>query len=360
MNSDETIGRRLAAARTRSGLSLRDLAGAIGNLVSAQAIGKYERDEMQPSPGVMRALVRVLRVPESYLRGGSVLRLESVEFRKNHLTTSREEAAIKSRVLVAVERYLEIEELVGVARGRSAPGAGLPILVRSLDEAETAAARLRALWRLGAGPLPDIAEVLEEHGVRVVAIALPPSVSGLACRAQRSQGAPVAVIAINEADTGERQRLTLAHELGHLVLRIAGDGLAEKTAFRFGAALLMPAEILWAEVGRKRRAVSLAELAELKRMFGTSMQAIAYRFRDLGITGESTYRQMFDRFEHLGWLRPPYPEPHPMPKVQPRRFRRLCLRALAEGIVSEAVAATLMNMSIARLRHELREPPSRG
>jgi Zn-dependent peptidase ImmA (M78 family)/transcriptional regulator with XRE-family HTH domain len=359
MARDETVGRRLAAARARAGLSLRGLAGAIGSLVSAQAIGKYERSEMQPSRPVMRALGRALRVPESYLRGDSVLRLESVEFRKNRLTTRREEAAIKSRVLVAVERYLEIEQLVGVASGRSAPRASLPILVHSLPEAETAAARLRAFWRLGAGPLPDIAEVLEEHGVRVVAIALPPSVSGLACLARRSRGAPVPVIAINEADTGERQRLTLAHELGHLVLRIAGDDLAEKTAFRFGAALLMPAEILWAEVGRKRRTISLAELLELKRMFGTSAQAIAYRLRDLGITGESTYRQMFDRFERLGWLRPPYPEPHPMPRVEPQRFRRLCFRAVAEGIVSETAAATLLDMGVARLRRELREPPSR-
>jgi Zn-dependent peptidase ImmA (M78 family)/transcriptional regulator with XRE-family HTH domain len=356
MSSDETVGRRLATARARAGLSLRDLAGAMGSVVSAQAIGKYERGEMQPSPSVMRALGRALQVPESYLRGRSAVRLEGVEFRRNRLTSRGEEAAIKSQVLAAVERYLEVEELVGVAGGRWVPPAGLPIAVRSPEEAETAAARLRASWRLGIDALPNIAEVLEGRGIKVITLVLPGSVSGLGCLARRRRGAPVPVIAINDSDTGERQRLTLAHELGHLVLKIAENNLGEKAAFRFGAAFLMPAEFLWAEVGRKRRAVSLAELLQLKRIFGTSVQALAYRLRDLGITGESTYRQMFERFERLGWMRPPYPEPDPMPKVEPQRFQRLCFRALAEGIISETAAARLMDMSLARLRRAVREP----
>jgi len=359
MTNDRTGGRRLAAARARAGLSLRDLAGAIGGRVSAQAIGKYERGEMRPSPAVMRALSRALHVSEDYLLGRGEVRLESVEFRKNRLTSRREEAAIKAAVLAAVEGYLEIEDLLGVPSARWTPPADLPIVVRGPEEAEAAATRLRTLWRLGAGPLPDIAEFLEERGVKVIALALPQSVSGLACLARSAQGAAVPVIVVNRADTGERQRLTLAHELGHLVLEIADGVTAEKAAFRFGGAFLMPAEMLWAEVGRRRRALSLAELLQLKRLFGTSVQAIAYRLRDLGITGDATYRQMFDRFERLGWLAPPYAEAHPMPKVEPQRFQRLCFRGLAEGIVSEVAAAKLLDMSAARLRRTLREPQLR-
>jgi Zn-dependent peptidase ImmA (M78 family)/DNA-binding XRE family transcriptional regulator len=356
MTHSETGGRRLAAARARAGLSLRDLAGAIGGRVSAQAIGKYERGEMRPGPAVMRALSGALRVSEDYLLGRGEIRLESVEFRKNRLTSRREEAAIKAAVLAAVERYLAIEELVGVASGRWPPAAGRQLSVRNPEEAENVAARLRTAWRLGVNALPDIAEFLERHGVKVIALVLPGSVSGLGCLARRTHGAPVPVIAINDSDTGERQRFTLAHELGHLVLETAEVGFAEKAAFRFAAAFLMPAQFLWAEVGRKRRVVSLAELLQLKRIFGTSVQAIAYRLRDLGITGESTYRRMFERFEQLGWMRPPYPEPHPMPKVEPQRFRRLCFRALAEGIVTETAATRLMDMSAARLRRALRDP----
>ena len=46
------IGRRLKLARTAAGLSLGGLEDAIESLVTAQAIGKYERDESMPGSGV--------------------------------------------------------------------------------------------------------------------------------------------------------------------------------------------------------------------------------------------------------------------------------------------------------------------
>ena len=44
------IGKRLKVARAAAGLSLRRLEARIGNLVTAQAIGKYERNESVPGP----------------------------------------------------------------------------------------------------------------------------------------------------------------------------------------------------------------------------------------------------------------------------------------------------------------------
>ncbi len=61
------FGERLKIARVRAGLSLRDLEERIGNLVSAQAIGKYERGEMMPGSRVLIALADVLGVSERYL-----------------------------------------------------------------------------------------------------------------------------------------------------------------------------------------------------------------------------------------------------------------------------------------------------
>ena len=54
------IGKRLKLARSAAGLSLRDLQAKIGNRVTAQAIGKYERDEAVPSSGVLMALADAL------------------------------------------------------------------------------------------------------------------------------------------------------------------------------------------------------------------------------------------------------------------------------------------------------------
>ena len=77
------IGRRLKLARTAAGLSLSGLEDAIGNLVTAQAIGKYERDESMPGSGVLIALADALGVSVDYLVGDEEMVLEAIDFRKS-------------------------------------------------------------------------------------------------------------------------------------------------------------------------------------------------------------------------------------------------------------------------------------
>jgi Zn-dependent peptidase ImmA (M78 family) len=115
----------------------------------------------------------------------------------------------------------------------------------------------------------------------------------------------------------------------------------------------MPAELLWAEVGRHRRVIAVGELVELKKLFGVSAQAIAYRCKDLGIIGPSPYRALFDAFSRNGWRSPPYREPNAVAKEEPRRFHRLCFRALAEGLLSDAKAAELLRLSVRQLDREM-------
>jgi transcriptional regulator with XRE-family HTH domain len=50
------ISDRIKLARRKAGLSLRGLAAAMNDRVTAQAIGKYERNEDIPSSGVLITL----------------------------------------------------------------------------------------------------------------------------------------------------------------------------------------------------------------------------------------------------------------------------------------------------------------
>ena len=68
----------------------------------------------------------------------------------------------------------------------------------------------------------------------------------------------------------------------------------------------------------------------------------------------------FRDFNRLGWRSPPYREPHAMAGEQPLRFERLCFRALAEGVVSEAKAAELLGVSVRVLHRRMEEPPDMG
>ena len=108
------IGTRLKVARTAAGLSLRRLEARIGNLVTAQAIGKYERNESVPGSAVLIALADALDVSVDYLAGDQEMVLEAVEFRKKKITSRREEAQVEAKVLHLLERYLLVEDLLGL------------------------------------------------------------------------------------------------------------------------------------------------------------------------------------------------------------------------------------------------------
>ena len=351
------IGQRLKLARKAAGFSLRGLEERIGRRVTAQAIGKYERDESMPSSGVLIALADALAVPVDYLVGEQEMALESVEFRRKRITGRREEAQVEAKVLHLLERYLMVEEFLGLTsinwdRPREAP---YPVVSHPW-EADRAAHSLRLSWGLGLDPIPNLVELMEEHGIKVLSCVLG-KIDGLTARVRRAGNTPVPVLVVNDSDWGERQRLTMAHELGHLVLEVAPKVDAEKAAFRFAGAFLMPAEALWAAMGKHRTSIGWEELFDLKQLFGVSVQALTYRCKDLRIFSETLYRRLFKDISQFGWRTPPYQEPLAMKREEPRRFERLCFRALAEGAISEAKAAELMEVSAHDLNQRMEQPP---
>jgi Zn-dependent peptidase ImmA (M78 family) len=349
------IGKRLKLARQGSGLSLRALQNRIGNLVSAQAIGKYERDEMTPNSVALIALSRALGVSEDYLLGGQdELELSGLEFRKKAITSKKEESHVQATVLSWVERYLQIEELIPSARAEWTPPREAPFVVRDMKDAELAAERLRAHWQVGNDAIPKLGEFLEGHGIKVLALDLPENVSGLTCWVKPQNRQRILIIVINAKNSGDRQRFTLLHELGHIILSIASNLDEEKAANRFASAFSMPAPVLWLELGKHRNKLTIPELVYLKRSLGVSMQAITYRCKDLEIIDSTTYQAMFTDFSKRGWRKHPY-EPYPLPKEEPKRFERLCYRGLSEGAISEAKTAELLGISVRDLQIRMEE-----
>lgn len=177
------IGERLRRTRAAKGLSLRALSDQIGNRVSGQAIGKYERDEDMPSSDVLIALARALGVSPDHLASAPDLELEGVEFRKE-IASARREQEIEGRALHAVERYLAVEDLLGLRSVDWQLPRGAPYPVGDLRDAEDAARSVRREWTLGNDPIPNLAELLEERGVKVLSLNLD-SIDGLAAQVRR-------------------------------------------------------------------------------------------------------------------------------------------------------------------------------
>ncbi|HAM52091.1 MAG TPA: hypothetical protein DCP92_15905 [Nitrospiraceae bacterium] len=142
---------------------------------------------------------------------------------------------------------------------------------------------------------------------------------------------------------GERQRLNLVHELGHLVLNISRETDEEKAAFRFAASFLAPADSLLKEVGNKRVFIQPEELLILKQRFGISVQALLYRLHDLEVITDSYYRKWCIDVNRLGWRKN---EPCELSPERPQWLRRSVLRAFGEGLLAKDEAEKMLGEQI--------------
>ncbi len=351
------IGQRLRLSRAAAGLSLRALASKIDNRVTAQAIGKYERDESMPNSTVLIALADALDVSMDWLLSRRQTALAGVEFPKAAGLSRREEARVEAQALHLVERYTLIEKFLGLETEWDRPWDPPYPVARDPSEAERAACSLRDRWCLGLDPIPNMVELLEERGIKVLPIDSG-RIGGLTARVRREDRPALPVFVVNRNERAERTRFVLAQELGRSVMAVDPKLDAERAARRFAGAFLMPAEAMWSEVGKRRTSASVAELLRLKRRFGASCQAIAQRCRDLGIFGESLHRDLAGQFRRLGWSSSPYKEDGSLPPESevPGRFARLCYRAISERAVSEAKAAELLGIPARKLHRRMGGP----
>ena len=339
------------------GWSLRDLQAEINNRVTAQAISQYERGESIPGDDVLRVLSEALGVSVAYLTETSEIVLEGVQFRSKREIGRRQQARIQARVLRRLERYLAVEEALRLPnRSWDRPRAAPFPMQGGLPGAEHAAGHLRAHWGLGVTPIPNLAVLLEDRGIKVMTMSLD-TVDGMTARARRRHRGKQSsyVIVVNGKKPGDRQRFTMAHELGHLVLD-APQANAEKAAHRFAAAFLMPRETLMQEVGWRRRSIGWSELFSLQRMFRVSAQALTRRCEAIGVFTVTLARRLYREFAHRHWSRYPFKEPVTIPRERPERFERLCFRGVAEGAISTSEGSELLGMTIDELTWRIESP----
>jgi Zn-dependent peptidase ImmA (M78 family) len=117
--------------------------------------------------------------------------------------------------------------------------------------------------------------------------------------------------------------MSLAHELGHLVLHrnfSGGTQELESDAYQFASELLMPANLMVEDLRLER--LNLFRLAALKKKWQVSMQSLARRARDLQVISDRQYRYLMKQMSMKGW-RLEEPAFEPLQVERPRAFRKL-------------------------------------
>lgn len=351
------LGDRIKLARKRAGLSLRGLAEALGGEVSANALSKYETGKMMPSSTVLLALSKTLGLSLDYFLSPMQASLDGLEFRKLASTPVKDQARVEAEVLSHIERYLAVEQILELDSAEWNDPLGERRPAASLGECEEIAGAVREAWQLGTDPIPNLTLLLEQHGMKVLLLDLPEKVDGLTCYVRRPEQEPVPCIVVNRHRPVERRRFTLAHELGHRLIAPGGEIPIEKAAQRFAGAFLMPAESVRAEVGRHRHAFGHAEIMQLKRLYRVSAVAFLVRCEQLGIISNASLINAFKTVART-WRRQ---EPQPLEEggqlfEEPKRFPRLCYRALVEDLISLPKAAELLQAPVADIEKAIKGP----
>lgn len=355
------ISQRLRQLRRARGMSLDALSAEMGGIVTKQALSKYETGTARPSPAVLNRMAAALGVKSAYLWAAPTVSVEFIAYRRRSGLGSAEMKRVESLVAHALEQRVRVQQLTQQHDGSSLPVRQMHIT--DLADAEHAAEELRSIWDLGTDAIASVAGALEDHLVHVIEIDAKEKFDGISAVARDDSGEVVSAAVVTRRHVpGDRQRLNLAHELGHLLLDPAAEVDEERAAFRFGTAFLVPAETLRREVGTKRAFLEPRELVLLKKRFGMSIQALLYRLRDLGIITDSHYKDWCILINKQGWKRQ---EPLELPPEEPEWLRRNVLHAFAEEALTAEEAEQILGepmaskepLSLVERRAFLKLPP---
>ena len=137
-----------------------------------------------------------------------------------------------------------------------------------------------------AAPIRNLSAAVERAGVCLVPLVDLPGIDGISTWVEQQQP----VIGMNVDVPGERFRLSLAHEIAHLVLHTKRTDTTEDEAYRFASALLIPDDEFEAAMSGIR--LSIRDFLGLKSSWGVSVKALVYRAHATGHLNDRTYRSM--------------------------------------------------------------------
>lgn len=343
---------RLKSARLMKGFSLQDLANALSNQLSRQALHRYEKGEVMPDNDKINLLSKALGVNPDYFFRRTKVELGEIEYRKLSKIPRKEASIIKEKTKEYLSRYLELEEILGLRVEFENPLKNLAAIT-SYEQVNIAANQLREYWNLGNGAIFNVVELLEDKNIKVVKLDVNDDFDGL----QTFVNGSIPVIAYNvlKINKPDRIRFTLLHELAHLLLTFGDITLKQKETlcFQFAGAMLLPEKTIKAELGDRRNKLSINELGNIKKQYGISMQAIVMRAKDCGIINEHYTKQFFFFIKQMNWK---IDEPFEYLGVEEsNRFEQLLFRALVEEQISMSKVASLSNQTLAdfRSKHQM-------
>jgi Zn-dependent peptidase ImmA (M78 family) len=278
----------LVLAREAKGFTQKELAKCVG--CNQSRLSKIESGELIPQENDVLNFAKVLEQDREFFLQKEAAIPASVSFyRKAQTLPLKMLRQCNAQMNV---RRLQIERQIG---NRKLGKRELPYLPPEGNAgAKAIAQKLRREWDLGQGPVQQLTKLIEDAGCVVIDYSFPCSkLDGLSLRCAPKPP----VIFLNDCLPKSRRRLSLAHELGHLVMHTNPHEHVEDQAWEFAEEFLAPS----AELEKQLNGLNLDKLGQLKTEWGISMQAILQRAKKLGSISESYHRFLWIQIAKCGY-----------------------------------------------------------
>ena len=282
------IGNNLKRTRLLKDLSLKQ-AGNLLNM-SATAISKYEKGLIIPDSKKIIEFANAYNVTTvELLKIYNKPSLNFSSFRKKKTLTGENLNLLKNVIENNIANYLEVIELMDFNQNHLEFKKYSCI---NINEIENIVDNFRKKINISdIQPISDLTSLLENLGIIIIEIKnIYNKFNGFDGFSEIINNIPVITILEDQLD-GARQRFTIAHELGHLLLNIK-ESDEEKICNKFASSLLMPKQAVINEFGSKRKNISLFEITSFVKEYKVSYTATNHRLKELNIISEFTYKKL--------------------------------------------------------------------
>jgi len=343
MDKKEIFGKRLKCAREMQSLSMADLAEKMSDIISRQAIYKYEAGKMLPDSTVLIKLAEVLGVKVDYFFRPFTVALSSIEFRKKARMSEKTRKAIQQQVIDHVERYFEIEEILGIAQKQSM--IRRPEIIRTREDVISLVQTIRKDWDLGEDGIIDVLGLLENKGIKVIEFDAVNDFDGMS----GIVGDDIIIVLNANIQPTERKRFTALHELGHLIMHFddsVDEKQKEKLCHTFASEFLIPNRVFKEILGDITKSpLNILYFADIQHNFGISIDALVRKAEEESMITGNRYKSYHIRKNTNAGFKD-FVETSRVEPEEPHKFMALVYDAYSKSIISASKAATLLNISV--------------
>lgn len=299
-------------ARESRGINQSELANKIG--FAPAFMSKLEKGDAPLSEDHLKAISNITHYPISFFYQEGDIVPENIAYRKREAVAQKVLTIVNARVNIVRLHVRHLSEELGI------PMPMIPtIQATEVMSPAKVAQEIRKVWGIKKGVVDNVVDLIERNSISVKAVDF--GTERVDSRTVLTDN-KYPIIVLNKVLLGDRQRFSLAYQLGHLVMHtykpVDWNIDVSHEANLFAAEFLMPEKEMREEL---KDGVTLALLAELKRKWKVSMISLLYRADDLGFLTDNQKRYLIQQFNDKK-IRRREPVELDIPVEQPKLFRQ--------------------------------------